>query len=241
MATRHRLGGRFLAIDQLKRKFLVARPAGTLRTQVVGNLRKAIIDGHFAPGARLIERELCELLGVSRTLIREGLRQLEAEGWIENVPYRGPSVAATSANDARELYEIRAVLEGWAAKKCADNASDDDLAQLDKLVEQLAAAQQRQDLRKMLDVLDAFHEKLLAVAGNQMLTSYLHSLRGRLRRLRGVSLRQPGRVERTIQEKRLLLAALRQRDGEKARRAREQHVLTAADNVALALDTKITQ
>jgi GntR family transcriptional regulator, trigonelline degradation regulator len=230
-----------LAIDQLKRKLQVARPAGTLRTQVVSNLRKAINDGHFAPGARLVERELCELLGVSRTLVREGLRQLEAEGWVDNVPYRGPTVAATSPNDARELYEIRAVLEGWAAKKCAENASDDDLAQLDKLVEQLAAAQQRHDLRRMLDVLDAFHEKLLAAAGNQMLTAYLHSLRGRLRRLRGVSLRQPGRAEQTVQEKRLLLKALRQRDGEKARHAREQHVLTAAHNVALALDGKITQ
>ncbi len=74
-----------------------------------------------------------------------------------------------------------------------------------------------------------------------MLTSYLHSLRGRLGRLRGVSLRQPGRTEQTVEEKRLLLSALRQRDADKARNAREKHVLTAAPNVALALEGKINQ
>src|ERR1700752_4395376 len=76
LASRRR--GSVTATDQLKRALSVSRPAGTLRTQAVGKLRQAIIDGHFAPGVRLTERELCELLGVSRTLVREALRQLEA-------------------------------------------------------------------------------------------------------------------------------------------------------------------
>jgi DNA-binding GntR family transcriptional regulator len=221
--------------DQLKQALAVSRPVGNLRTQVVEKLRGAIVDGHFAPGLRLIEREMCDLLGVSRTLIREALRQLEAEGWVENVPYRGPTVAATSADEARQLYEIRAVLEGWAAYRCAENATDEDLAELSELVEQLDAAEQRGNLKRMLDVLDAFHEKLLQAAGNQMLAGYLASLRSRLRRLRGVSLRQPGRAQQTIEEKRILLAALKQRDAKTARKAREQHVLTAARNVTAAL------
>jgi GntR family transcriptional regulator, trigonelline degradation regulator len=221
--------------DQLKRALSVSRPPGTLRMQAADNLRQAIIDGHLAPGARLTERELCDLLGVSRTLVREALRQLEAEGWIENVPYRGPTVAATSADEARQLYEIRAALKGFAAKQCAERASKDDLAELASLVDDLAAAEKKRDLSRMLDVLDAFHEKLLQAAGNQMLTTYLHSLRSRLRRLRGVSLRQPGRARQTVDEKRVLLAALKQRDGVAAQKAREQHVLTAARNVVAAL------
>ena len=151
--------------DEVKRSLSVARPAGNLRTQVVEKLRQAIVDGHFAPGARLIERDLCDLLGVSRTLVREALRQLEAEGHVENVLYRGPIVAATSADEARQLYEIRAVLEGWAAKQCAEHASDEDLNELFRLVEELAAAEQRGDLKQMLDVLDTFHEKLLQACG----------------------------------------------------------------------------
>jgi len=221
--------------EQLKRALSVARPIGTLRTQAVDNLRRAIIKGHFAPGVRLTERELCELLGVSRTLVREALRQLEAEGWIENVPYRGPTVAAISVDEARQLYEIRAALEGFAAKRCAEQATAKDLAALSALIDDLAAAETRNDLPRMLDVLDEFHEKLLQAAGNQMLTTYLHSLRSRLRRLRDVSLRQPGRARATLEEKRVLLAALSERDGEKARALREAHVLTAARNVVKAL------
>jgi GntR family transcriptional regulator, trigonelline degradation regulator len=221
--------------DEVKRSLSVARPVGNLRTQVVEKLRHAIVDGHFAPGARLIERDLCDLLGVSRTLVREALRQLEAEGHVENVLYRGPIVAATSADEARQLYEIRAVLEGWAAKQCAEHASDDDLDELSGLVEKLAAADQRGDLKKMLDILDTFHEKLLQASGNQMLAGYLQSLRSRLRRLRGISLKQPGRPRQTIEEKRILLDALKQRDGKLARKAREQHVLTAAKNVTAVL------
>jgi DNA-binding GntR family transcriptional regulator len=87
----------------------------------------------------------------------------------------------------------------------------------------------------MLDVLDTFHEKLLQAAGNQMLASYLQSLRSRLRRLRGISLKQHGRARQTIEEKRILLDVLKQRDGELARKAREQHVLTAAKNVTAVL------
>jgi GntR family transcriptional regulator, trigonelline degradation regulator len=90
---------------------LVERPAA-LRDQVVGNLRDAIINGQFAPGARLVERQMCELLGVSRTLVREALRQLEAEGWVRILPYRGPVVASMTPEEVRDLYEVRSALEG---------------------------------------------------------------------------------------------------------------------------------
>jgi DNA-binding transcriptional regulator YhcF (GntR family) len=96
---------RVTTAEQLKQTLSVLRPVGSLRTQAVDKLRQAIIDGHFAPGTRLTERELCGLLGVSRTLVREALRQLEAEGWVENVPYRGPIVATISADEARQLYQ----------------------------------------------------------------------------------------------------------------------------------------
>ncbi len=223
------------SFERLKRTMSVSRPVASLRTQVVEKLRQALIDGQFAPGARLTERELCDLLGVSRTLVREALRQLEAEGLIENAPYRGPTVAAISAEEARELYEIRAVLEGWAAQRCAQYATDQDLKELVGMLEQLSAAEQRGQLSRMLDIVDAFHEKLLQAAGNKMLTEYLQSLRGRLRRLRSISLRQPGRARQSVEEKYDLLAALKQRDGKKARKAREQHVLTAARIVVAAM------
>ena len=94
----------------------VQRHAAPLRQQVVEALRLAIIDGRLAPGARLIERELTEMLRVSRTVIREALRQLESEGLIAIVPNKGPVVRALTLAEAKDLYQIRAVLEGLAAR-----------------------------------------------------------------------------------------------------------------------------
>ena len=87
----------------------------TLRHQVENALRQAIMSGRFAPGARLIERELCETLGVSRTSVREALRRLEAEKLVRSVPHKGPVVAIMSKQEAAELYAIRGLLEGFAA------------------------------------------------------------------------------------------------------------------------------
>src|SRR5215469_13320378 len=104
----------------------VERPAA-LRDQVVGNLRNAIINGQLAPGARLIERQMCELLGVSRTLVREALRQLEAEGWIRILPNRGPVVISMTPEEVRELYEVRSALEGIAAYRAAERLTPEQL------------------------------------------------------------------------------------------------------------------
>jgi DNA-binding transcriptional regulator YhcF (GntR family) len=113
---------------------LVERPAA-LRDQVVGNLRNAIINGQFAPGARLVERQMCELLGVSRTLVREALRQLEAEGWIRILPYRGPVVITMTPDEVRDLYEVRSALEGIAAQRAATRATPEQLDRLEAAVE----------------------------------------------------------------------------------------------------------
>src|SRR5471030_148909 len=96
----------------------------TLRHQVENVLRQAIMSGRFAPGARLIERELCETLGVSRTSVREALRRLEAEKLVRIVPHKGPTVAVISKQEAAELYAIRGLLEGYAAAEFTRHAND---------------------------------------------------------------------------------------------------------------------
>jgi DNA-binding GntR family transcriptional regulator len=213
----------------------------SLGTQAVENLRQAIIDGHFAPGARLTERELCEVLGVSRTIVRESLRQLEAEGWVENVPYCGPIVSQMSADEAQQLYEIRAALEGWAAKKCAERATDAQLAELGKLTEQMAKVEKKGDVQGLIEIIEEFHSKLLLSAGNPMLSEYLLSLRSRMLQLRRISLTQNGRARHSVDEKRALFTALKSRDGDRARTARETHVLKAGKAVVAAIENQLHQ
>src|SRR5277367_656435 len=95
---------------------LIERSAAPLRRQVLEELRSSIISGRLLPGARLIERELIAMMGVSRTVIREALRQLEAEGLVSNIPNKGPIVRELTIEEAKDLYAIRAVLEGLAAR-----------------------------------------------------------------------------------------------------------------------------
>src|SRR5438552_16463065 len=90
----------------------VVRNTVTLRQQVLEVLRGAILNFQFKPGDRLIERELCEMTGVSRTSVREALRHLESEGLVQNLPNKGPMVATVTADEAREIFEVRRVLEG---------------------------------------------------------------------------------------------------------------------------------
>src|SRR6478735_9922967 len=102
----------------------VGRVAAPLREQVLDVLRQAILDFRLKPGQRLIERELIEQTGVSRTTIREVLRQLAAEGLVTTIPQKGTVVASPSVERAAELYEVRAVLEGMAARQFAERATD---------------------------------------------------------------------------------------------------------------------
>ena len=112
----------------------------TLRHQVENVLRQAIVSGRYAPGARLVERELCETLGVSRTSVREALRRLEAEKLVRNVPHKGPVVAVMSRHDAHELYALRGLLEGFAAHEFARLGSDDSLVRFAAAARELREA-----------------------------------------------------------------------------------------------------
>src|SRR5690606_38533467 len=106
---------------------LVATPV-LVREQAFDQLRGAIINGQFPPGTRLIERELCEAMGVSRTSIREVLRRLEAERLIEVEPRKGPTVARLTRAQAEEIYDIRTYLEGIVVRRFVERASDEDIA-----------------------------------------------------------------------------------------------------------------
>src|SRR5947209_12528233 len=109
---------------------LVRRSLAPLREQVLDELRGAIIAGRLAPGSRLIERELIGMLGVSRTVLREALRQLQSEGLITEDAKKGMVVRALTAGEARDLYAIRALLEGLAARLFVQNAGEPEIAAL---------------------------------------------------------------------------------------------------------------
>src|SRR5580698_5334841 len=138
----------------------------TLRHQVEHVIRQAIMSGRFAPGARLIERELCETLGVSRTSIREALRRLEAEKLVCSVPHKGPTVAVISKQEASELYAIRGLLEGFAAGEFARVASDAAIVQFGEAAKALKAKAMTGDQAGVLAAKKDLYDVLLDNCGN---------------------------------------------------------------------------
>jgi GntR family transcriptional regulator, trigonelline degradation regulator len=211
----------------------VERTPAPVRAQLVDNLRQAILDHRFAPGQRLIERELVELTGVSRTSVREALRELAAEGLVQTIPNRGVVVASLEADEARQFYQVRGVLEGLAGRLFVENASEAQRRALQKqmgVIERLAARGQ-----SILEPKDRFYEILFSGGGNLALQQTASALHARVRALRSLSLSRPGRTEESLRELRDIMAAIDAGDAERAARACQQHVASAAAVVAEAL------
>ncbi len=212
----------------------VASVAAPVRQQVTAAFRSAIIGGRFQPGERLIENELCDLTGSSRTSVREALRQLEAEGLVEMVPNKGPIVASISPEQARSIYQVRGALESLAGGLFAKHASDDQIKRLDVAVNNLAKVYKSGDIEQVLIVKDAFYAILLEGGGNEIVPSLLRMMQARIG-LRRVSLSKASRLNESIAEIRLILKAIKARNPTAAAKACADHVERAAA-AALAID-----
>ena len=203
--------------------------AAPLREQVLEVLRQAILDFRLKPGQRLIERELIEQIGVSRTTIREVLRQLAAEGLVTTIPHKGAVVVVPTPEEAAEVYEVRAALEALAARRFVEHASDDQVDALRAALQRIEEVTRKQgDIREMLQAKDQFYEVLLEGAGNRCIHSILSGLQARVRVLRATSLSQPGRAESSVKEIRDIVEAIEARDADAAARAAAYHVNRAA-------------
>lgn len=218
-----------------------ARVAAPLRQQVSELLREAIASGEFAPGDRLIERDLCQRFEVSRTVIREALRQVETDGLVTMVAHKGPEVARITRADVVALYEVRGALEALAGQLFADRASPAAKLELAKAIDHVEAAMMSGDLRDALVSKDAFYATLLAGAGNEIISATLRPLYARIQMMRGLSLGAPGRAPQTLRELRELLSAVQASDGPRAWKACDEHVKAAAAVVLRQLDQGETE
>ena len=213
----------------------VTRQAAPIRTQTADNLRAAIMEGRFKPGERLHEKELCRLTGVSRTSVREALRQLEAENLVVSLPHRGPVVAEVTYKEAQEIYQVREQLEGLAARLFTENADEVQLMTLDLEMARLAKALQAGDLAECLRAKKRFYEVLLQGCGNQTVYEILRSLLARINFLRSTSLATPHRLQNSVAEIKRMVAAIQRRDPDAAQEACIEHVRNAAASALPAL------
>jgi DNA-binding GntR family transcriptional regulator len=212
----------------------VGRVAAPLREQVTDVLREAILDFRLRPGERLVERDLIEKTGVSRATIREVLRQLTAEGLVTVIPQRGAVVVELTRKEAADLYEVRTMLEGLAARLFAERASDEQVKELREQVDVLRSAFDELDsadqrIQTMLDVKDRYYDVFLAGCGNDQIRSIHEGLQARVRLMRATSLGQPDRPGQTLTEIDAVVTAIEARDPDAAEKAAKTHVERAAE------------
>jgi len=210
-----------------------------LRRQVLEELRQSIIAGRLAPGARLIERELIAMMGVSRTVIREALRQLESEGLIAIIPNKGPVVRELTLDEAKDLYSIRAVLEGLAARLFAENAGNEQVKKLEQALNATGKAYEQGVPEEILEAKNRFYDVLFEGAGSETLSSMIGTLHVRIWRWRALGLSHPQssteRSKESMQGLRGMLAAIKARDPGLAERTIRAEVTKAAAEVTRLL------
>lgn len=206
-----------------------------VRTQVVDMLRDAITNAMFEPGGRLTERSLCETFGVSRSTIRESLRQLEAEGLVRITPNRGPMVSDLTWADAREIYDIRAKLQALACESCARDPSPQLVAGLERALADMRKASKKGDFHRLQMARTDFYNLVFEGSGNKQLAALLKQLRARMTLLRGLDDLRPERMEEAVRGAGETLAAVKAGDPEAAAAAAQKHIARARALVFEAL------
>lgn len=187
----------------------------TLRERIVESIRNAIVNGQLPSGTRITEPEFAEKFGISRTPIREAFRQLESEGFLSVMPRKGAIVVSLSARDVSNFYDLKMVLEGYAARSAVKTLSAADITKLETVNRQLEAASHKKNLRRILVLHNEFHDIILRACGNEKLHAIVRNMITQFQRFRLI-LATPGKIEGSIRQHEAIIEAFRKKDAELA-------------------------
>jgi DNA-binding GntR family transcriptional regulator len=191
------------------------REEQSLHGEILTRLRDHIVEGNIPDGGRIPERQLCEMLGISRTPLREALKVLAAEGLVELLPNRGARVRQLSERDLGELFDLMGGLEGLAGRLACENISDAEIAEIERLHYEMYGFYLHRDMHGYFRVNQTIHHKIVEAARNAALMSAYTSLAGRIRRIRYSAnfARKRERWGEAMREHETILDALRRRAG----------------------------
>jgi DNA-binding GntR family transcriptional regulator len=210
---------------------ILSIPRRVLHQEVAVRLRQRIVEGHLAPGAKLNERELSELLQVSRTPLREAIKMLAAEGLVALLPNRGAVVVQLSEQDVADAFEVIAGLEGQSGELAAQRIDVAQLAEIRALHYEMLAAFTRRDLATYYRLNALIHTHINAAAGSRVLTQTWANLNARLQALRFRSNFDEAKWQRAMQEHDRMIELLADRDAAGLRALMTAHLLHKRDAV----------
>ena len=197
----------------------------SLTAKVYCHIRDGILEGAYEPGDYLVESRLAEEMEVSRTPIREALKQLELEGLVESIPNRGMRVQGISDSDLNDIFTIRLLLEGQAAAWAAERITGEELDRMAETVELMEMYTRRGDITQLARLDSQFHDVLYSAANSRILKQVLTSLHQNARRARRTSLSK--RTDESLQEHREIFEAVADHAPQQAKLAMEKHVSNA--------------
>ncbi|UFJ40893.1 GntR family transcriptional regulator [Brevibacillus humidisoli] len=213
----------------------------SIHTQVTNVLRNAIVSGEFALGEKLSETALAQRLGVSRTPVREALKQLQQEGLVEIIPRVGTCVRKPTEKEIFELFKIKESLEGLAAGLMAERGEIPESNQLVQAMESMEEAVEKRDIDRYVESNGRFHDAILRGSGNSKLLYHFNLLINQLpyKRFVYITLDQPDRLEKSINEHRRIVEAIQARDTELAEKLMREHVKASGDKLIQVMKAEL--
>lgn len=195
-----------------------------LSAQVYRRIRDGILCGKYAADTELKEKTIGDELGVSRTPVREALRQLELEGLVSIIPNKGAYVVGVSLQDMHDIYEIRSLLEGLCAKWAATHITPELLTELEENICLSEFHESKQNFEQMVSLDNRFHEILYEASGSRELKKVLKEYHEYLQRARSVTLAQAQRAKNSTQEHKMIADAIKNHDSASAERYAKAHI-----------------
>ena len=205
----------------------------SLGGQIFNRIRDDILSGNYTPGEELKEATLGKQLGVSRTPVREALRQLDLEGLVEIAPNRGAKVIGISRKDVEDIYHMRARLEGLAARKAAEQIKEEELAELEVVILLSEFHVKKPESKQMVRLDGRFHEIMYRASGSRMLEHVLTDFLHYVKMARSHSVKTEHRAQESVKEHKRILEAIRQRDGDLAEQLANEHIQHVIENLDL--------
>lgn len=189
-------------------------------------LKNAIIDQTIMPGSRLVESKIADMLGISRTPLREALHKLEREDWIEKIPSGGFQVVTLTREEIEQTFGIRSVLEAYAARLAAENCRDKDLIPLEKKIKEYQRCLELNKDRDKLQIINTqFHDLLYALSKSAKLIKMINQLRAQISRFRQIILKQDDYAQKSNDDHIRMLESIKARDGEAVEQLVRAHIL----------------
>jgi DNA-binding GntR family transcriptional regulator len=210
---------------------IISIPRAALHEHVAQRLRTMLVEGRLSPGAKLNERELTEILQVSRTPLREAIKRLAAEGLVELVPNRGAIAVSLSETDVRDTFEVMAGLEAMSGELAAQRITAEELAEIKAMQFEMMAAYTRRDLSSYYRLNSLIHEAINAAAKNPVLTATYNQVNARLQALRFRSNQDGDKWSRAVKEHEKMIDALAAHDGPTMRELLLNHLYKKRDVV----------